>query len=72
MLVSSPLQDEIDREYKALAHERGIQHWQRVPALNLDDRFLIELSHVVLDAWDSQPLLSIDEALLQVSCCGIA
>lgn len=60
-------QDEIDHEYRELALERGVKHWERVAALNLDERFLTELSHVVLDAWDSQSLLSIEEALIKVS-----
>lgn len=42
--------EEIDGEYRELAHEVGITHWGRVPALNTDPLFIGDLADAVLEA----------------------
>ena len=42
--------EEIDCEYRELAHECGIPHWGRVPALNCDPVFIADLADAVLEA----------------------
>eukprot|EP00820_Chromera_velia_P013466 Cvel_23943.t1-p1 / transcript=Cvel_23943.t1 / gene=Cvel_23943 / organism=Chromera_velia_CCMP2878 / gene_product=Ferrochelatase, putative / transcript_product=Ferrochelatase, putative / location=Cvel_scaffold2530:25779-26872(-) / protein_length=154 / sequence_SO=supercontig / SO=protein_coding / is_pseudo=false len=59
--------EEIDQEYREVAEEAGIRHWRRVPALNLDPRFLRDLADLVGDALQSVPV-RVEEAL-DSSCC---
>ncbi|GFR50422.1 hypothetical protein Agub_g12641 [Astrephomene gubernaculifera] len=42
--------EEIDMEYRELAHESGIRHWGRVPALNTNAAFIEDLAEAVLEA----------------------
>lgn len=42
--------EEIDMEYRELAHESGIQNWGRVPALNTNPTFINDLADAVLEA----------------------
>ena len=42
--------EEIDCEYRELAHESGIKHWGRVPALNCEPQFIGDLADAVLEA----------------------
>jgi ferrochelatase len=41
---------EIDMEYREVAEEAGIEHFQRVPALNSHPVFIDDLAEMVLDA----------------------
>jgi len=54
--------EEIDIEYREIAEAAGVQHWRRVPALNLDADFIAELKHQVRRALDDQPAVSTSEA----------
>lgn len=42
--------EEIDCEYRELAHESGIPGWARVPALGLNEVFIDDLADAVLEA----------------------
>eukprot|EP00798_Chlamydomonas_sp_ICE-L_P014586 gene14586-20635_t len=42
--------EEIDMEYRELAHESGITNWGRVPALNTNEVFINDLADAVLEA----------------------
>ena len=42
--------EEIDMEYRELAHESGIPGWGRVPALNTNPTFIDDLADAVLEA----------------------
>lgn len=42
--------EEIDMEYRELAHESGIQNWGRVPALNTNPVFIDDLAEAVIEA----------------------
>jgi ferrochelatase len=42
--------EEIDCEYRELAHEVGIRGWGRVPALGVDATFIGDLADAVLEA----------------------
>lgn len=53
--------EEIDMEYKELAHENGIANWKRVPALNTDPIFIEDLTDLVIEALES-PTLTVAEA----------
>jgi ferrochelatase len=52
--------EEIDIEYRELAEEAGIDHFQRVPALNTHPVFIDDLADMVLNAVHS-PSLKLDE-----------
>ncbi|CEM38978.1 unnamed protein product [Vitrella brassicaformis CCMP3155] len=52
--------EEIDIEYRHLAHEKGIRNWRRVPALNVDPLFIKDLAELVAESLD-QPVLSLNE-----------
>jgi ferrochelatase len=52
--------EEIDIEYRELAEESGIEHFQRVPALNTHPVFIDDLADLVLHAMNS-PTLKLDE-----------
>lgn len=43
--------EEIDMEYKELAHENGIANWKRVPALNTDPIFIEDLTDLVVSSY---------------------
>ncbi|GFZ08547.1 ferrochelatase 1 [Actinidia rufa] len=45
--------DEIDREYKELALESGIENWGRVPALGCNPSFITDLADAVIEALPS-------------------
>ena len=53
--------EEIDMEYKEIAHESGIVNWKRVPALNTEPLFIEDLANLVEEALES-PSLSVAEA----------
>lgn len=53
--------EEIDIEYRELAHEHGIDHWRRVPALNTEPAFIKDLAHMVVEALQ-EPTISVTEA----------
>jgi protoporphyrin/coproporphyrin ferrochelatase len=42
--------EEIDMEYRELAEESGIEHWGRVPALNVNPTFIGDLADAVIEA----------------------
>ena len=42
--------EEIDMEYRELAHEAGITNWGRVPALGTNETFIEDLADAVLEA----------------------
>lgn len=46
---------EIDMEYREIAEEAGIHHFQRVPALNTHPTFINELAEMVVNAINSTP-----------------
>lgn len=52
--------EEIDIEYREVAEESGIEHFQRVPALNTHPVFIEGLADLVLNAMNS-PTLKLDE-----------
>lgn len=52
--------EEIDIEYRELAEESGIHHFQRVPALNTHPIFIEDLSDLVVHAMNT-PSLKLDE-----------
>ncbi|MFM7426132.1 MAG: ferrochelatase [Elainella sp.] len=52
--------EEIDIEYRELAEEAGIHHFQRVPALNTHPVFIEDLSDLVVSAMNT-PSLKLDE-----------
>lgn len=54
--------EEIDMEYKEVALNAGIEHWRRVPALNLEDDFIQELKFQVNQALYAKPVVSTSEA----------
>ncbi|XP_042387951.1 ferrochelatase-1, chloroplastic-like [Zingiber officinale] len=45
--------EEIDMEYKNLALESGIEHWDRVPALCCNPKFISDLADAVIEALPS-------------------
>ncbi|MGB3535062.1 MAG: ferrochelatase [Microcoleaceae cyanobacterium] len=45
--------EEIDREYRELAEESGIERFYRVPALNTHPGFINDLSELVIEALDA-------------------
>lgn len=53
--------EEIDIEYRELAHENGIVNWRRVPALNTDPGFIEDLAHMVVEALQ-EPAITVTEA----------
>lgn len=53
--------EEIDIEYRELAHESGITNWRRSPALNTEQSFIDDLADMVADALN-EPSQSITEA----------
>ena len=53
--------EEIDQEYRELAHECGIEKWRRVPAVNTDNRFITDMADLVMEALES-PVLSLAES----------
>jgi len=48
---------EIDVEYRELAHRSGIIHFHRVPALNTHPRFIQDLAEAVIQASTAPPVL---------------
>uniref|UniRef100_A0A7S2ZPZ6 Ferrochelatase n=2 Tax=Rhodosorus marinus TaxID=101924 RepID=A0A7S2ZPZ6_9RHOD len=54
--------EEIDIEYRELALEKGIETFQRVPALGLDESFISDLGDMVIEA-KQQPSLKVTEAM---------
>lgn len=46
---------EIDIEYRELAEEAGVEHFQRVPALNTHPLFIQSLARLVVDSLDQTP-----------------
>lgn len=40
--------EEIDLEYRELALECGVRHWERAPALNTDPAFIADLADLVV------------------------
>lgn len=51
---------EIDIEYREIAEEAGIHHFQRVPALNTHPVFIADLADMVIDALNA-PSLTLDQ-----------
>lgn len=47
---------EIDIEYRELAEESGIHHFQRVPALDTHPGFIEDLANLVVEALDAPPI----------------
>lgn len=47
---------EIDIEYRELAEESGIHHFQRVPALDTNPTFIADLADLVIEALDAPPV----------------
>lgn len=40
--------EEIDMEYKELALESGVTHWERAPALNTEQGFIQDMADLVV------------------------
>ena len=53
--------EEMDMEYRELALEHGVRHWERTPAVNTDGRFIADMAALVAEALAS-PVLSLAEA----------
>jgi ferrochelatase len=53
--------EEIDLEYAEIAHEAGIDHFRRVPALNTDPTFIAGLADLVEQALEG-PEVNLDQA----------
>jgi protoporphyrin/coproporphyrin ferrochelatase len=53
---------EIDIEYRELAEEAGIEHFRRVPALNIHPRFIEDLADLVEESLAS-PSLTLEEVI---------
>jgi ferrochelatase len=53
--------EEIDLEYAEIAHEAGIAHFRRVPALNTDPTFIAGLADLVEQALEG-PEVNLDQA----------
>jgi ferrochelatase len=53
--------EEIDLEYAEIAHEAGISHFRRVPALNTDPVFISGLADLVQEAL-AGPEVNLDQA----------
>jgi protoporphyrin/coproporphyrin ferrochelatase len=53
--------EEIDLEYRELAHESGIVNWRRCPALNTDPAFINDMADMVVDALQ-EPVQTVTEA----------
>jgi protoporphyrin/coproporphyrin ferrochelatase len=53
--------EEIDLEYRELAHESGIINWRRCPALNTDPAFINDMADMVVDALQ-EPVQTVTEA----------
>ena len=53
--------EEIDIEYRELAHEHGITNWRRSPALNTDPNFINDMADMVFEALN-EPAQSVTEA----------
>lgn len=53
--------EEIDLEYRELAHESGITNWRRSPALNTDPTFINDMADMVAEALN-EPSQSVTEA----------
>jgi len=58
--------EEIDMEYRELAHEAGITNWRRVPAPNTDAGFISDMADMVVEALES-PTLSVSESAAAMS-----
>jgi ferrochelatase len=54
--------EEIDCEYRELAHEVGIRGWGRVPALGVDPTFIGDLADAVLEALPHTGAMSVADA----------
>jgi protoporphyrin/coproporphyrin ferrochelatase len=54
--------EEIDQEYREIAHEAGITNFKRVPALNSDPLFISTLADLTLAALE-KPALRVSECL---------
>lgn len=50
--------EEIDMEYRELAHESGIVNWGRVPALNCTSSFINDLADAVTEVLPSATAIS--------------
>jgi protoporphyrin/coproporphyrin ferrochelatase len=53
--------EEIDIEYRELAHEHGVTNWRRCPALNTDATFIDDMADMVFDALN-EPAQTVTEA----------
>lgn len=53
--------EEIDIEYRELAHESGIDNWRRCPALNTNEQFIQDMADMVHEALQS-PIQTVTEA----------
>jgi ferrochelatase len=61
--------EEIDIEYRELAHESGITNWRRCPALNTDMTFINDMADMVVEALN-EPRQTITEACIANNCGG--
>jgi protoporphyrin/coproporphyrin ferrochelatase len=62
--------EEIDIEYRELAHESGITNWRRCPALNTDATFIEDMADMVVQALED-PSQSVTEACIANNCGSI-
>lgn len=53
--------EEIDGEYRELAHESGIKTWKRVAALNTDADFILDMASMVEESLQA-PVMPLSEA----------
>jgi protoporphyrin/coproporphyrin ferrochelatase len=62
--------EEIDIEYRELAHESGITNWRRCPALNTDATFIDDMADMVVQAL-ADPSQSVTEACIANNCGSV-
>ena len=62
--------EEIDIEYRELAHESGVTNWRRCPALNTDEVFIDDMADMVYEAL-IEPAQSVTEACVANNIEGV-
>ena len=63
--------EEIDMEYRELAHSFGITNWRRAPALNTENGFINDMADMVVSMYVLICMLSLCKYTLSLSLCRI-
>ena len=58
--------EEIDLEYRELALEYGVRHWERAPALNTDPAFIADLADLVVSTCTATTTVAVLMLLLVI------